>query len=189
VALKENVRNNTDDIPFQPRISMKIIVYICLLALSACSVVKASNQEEAKDLSVLKLYNSQSQIVGGIGSPASSAINALGFRVDTYAFTNGYNAAVRASRTLGHAVADVGTLGLWEIVGTPIESGFNGSKVNGQVVYNLQDRAIKIQFYDDGKDIVDETAPEYYAAANAASAAPAPQPLQPQSQMTPAYGR
>ena len=161
---------------------MKKFLALTLLVLTSCSAVKAANQEEAKDLSVLKLYNTRVQIIGEFGPPANTELNTNGQKVDTFSFINGYNAASRAARSAGHAMADVATLGLWEVVGTPIEGGFNGSKISGQAVYNKADQAIKLEFYDDGKQFVNAAAPEYLnpvAAAPAVQFAPqaAPVPL------------
>ena len=35
-----------------------------------------------------------------------------------------------------HGVADIATLGLWEIVGTPIESSFDGKNTAYQITYD-----------------------------------------------------
>jgi hypothetical protein len=38
-----------------------------------------------------------------------------------------------------HGVADVATLGLWEIIGTPVESGFDGNNIAYQITYDQND--------------------------------------------------
>ena len=63
-----------------------------------------------------------------------------GKRVDVYSFTQGYSKAARVSRTIGHGAADVFTLGLWEVVGTPTEAAFNGKRVVYEVTYDASDR-------------------------------------------------
>ena len=153
---------------------MKKIAAICLALLPACSVVKATNQPEVKDLSVLHLYNSRSLIIGEIGTPTETETSPTGIKIDTFSFSNGYSAAVRSLRAVSHGVADVATLGAWEIVATPIEGEFNGSKVNGQAFYNADGNAIKLEFYEDGKEIINQVAPEYTRLTAATAAAPAP---------------
>jgi len=59
---------------------------------------------------------------------------------DIYSFTQGYSKAARVSRTIGHGAADVLTLGLWEVVGTPTEAAFNGTPVVYEVTYDSSDR-------------------------------------------------
>ena len=46
-------------------------------------------------------------------------------RVDLYEYEIGNKPS--AGRAIGHGVMDILTLGLWEIIGTPIE-GFQGEK-------------------------------------------------------------
>ena len=162
-----------------------LIAVAALMILTSCAVYKAADQPEAKDVSVLKLYNTRVQIIGALGNPTNSNINERGLMVDTFSFVNGYSAASRSARAVGHGVADVATLGLWEVVGTPIEGGFNGSKVSGQVVYNKAEQAIKLEFFEDGKLIINDAAQEYLnppatvAQAPSASiqAAPQQQPM------------
>ncbi len=47
-------------------------------------------------------------------------------------------------RALGHGVADVATLGLWEIAGTPIEGVANGQKTQLEVHYNHENKVKKV---------------------------------------------
>ena len=159
---------------------MKKLLCICLLVLSACSAVKAANQPESKDLSVLKLYNTRMQLIAEFGAPATTEINPQGLKIDTFSFVNGYNTAARSARAMGHGLADVASLGLWEVVGTPIEGEFNGSKVNGQAVYDKNDRIIKLDFYEEGRPLTTQIAPEYDAVMFQQPVAVAPAPVQQQ---------
>ena len=67
---------------------MKKIILFSLILLTSCSVVKATSQEEAKDLSVLKIYNSRVQIIGELGNPVKTETDAQGRMVDTFSFVN-----------------------------------------------------------------------------------------------------
>ncbi len=153
---------------------MKKNLCIALLALSACSVSKAANQPESKDLSVLHLYNTRMNIIGEFGAPTGTETNPQGFKVDTFSFVNGYSAASRSARAVGHGLADVASLGLWELAGNSIETSFNGSQVSGRAFYDSGERAVKLEFYQDGKLFINQVAPEYYEKT--AQAAPSSQP-------------
>ncbi len=59
---------------------------------------------------------------------------------ETYFFIQGYSFPVKAGRALFHGAADVSTLGLWELVGTPAELIFDGTEVRVEVLYDEQDR-------------------------------------------------
>ena len=78
-----------------------------------------------------------------LGSPIASETKQDGKRVDVFSFTQGYSTANRVGRTLFHGVADVATLGLWEIVATPTEATFDGKKAAFEVTYDLNDRVEK----------------------------------------------
>ncbi len=43
-----------------------------------------------------------------------------------------------------HGAADVLTLGLWEVVGTPTEATFDGNKMAFEVTYDESDKAEKV---------------------------------------------
>jgi hypothetical protein len=43
-----------------------------------------------------------------------------------------------------HGAADVLTLGLWEVVGTPIEGYANGTKVSVEITYDREERVVKV---------------------------------------------
>ena len=60
--------------------------------------------------------------------------------VDVFSFTQGYGAGNRAGRVAFHATAHVASLGLWEIVGTPLETVFDGTPMRVEVFYDAEDR-------------------------------------------------
>ena len=48
------------------------------------------------------------------------------------------------SRALFHGAADVVTLGLWELVATPMEGAFAGDEVAFRVRYDAEDRVDEV---------------------------------------------
>jgi hypothetical protein len=99
----------------------------------------AANQPGEKDLSVLKAGSPRNAVIAELGAPVQS-ITRDGVKVDLYTFVQGYNGLERGGRAVLHGAADVLTLGLWEVVGTPIESVANGTKVTVEVTYTYEDR-------------------------------------------------
>ena len=77
-----------------------------------------------------------------LGSPAKSTTLPDGRRVDIYDYEVGNEPS--AGRAIGHAVMDVLTFGIWEVIGTPIE-GFTGEKRRIQITYGPDNRVIAIQ--------------------------------------------
>lgn len=113
------------------------------LALCACSAYMAANQPGPKDLSLLKAGTPRSKLIAEFGSPINSETK-NGVRKDIFKFTHGYHAGVRAGRAVLHGAADVATLGLWEVVGTPTEGYLNGTQLSAEVTYDAQDVAVSI---------------------------------------------
>ena len=109
------------------------------LAAAGCSVAMAAHQPSRKDVKLFATGVPRNLVVGEVGAPVTTETKG-GKRVDVYAFTQGYSKAARVSRTIGHGAADVFTLGLWEVVGTPTEAAFNGTPVVYEVTYDASDR-------------------------------------------------
>ena len=63
-----------------------------------------------------------------------------GKKVDVYSFRQGYSTGVKTSRAVFHGVADVFSLGLWEVVGTPTEMIASGHDIKVEITYDKDDR-------------------------------------------------
>jgi hypothetical protein len=98
----------------------------------------AANQPGQKDLTVLKPGMSRGLVLAEFGQPAATENKPEG-KVDIFSFVQGYSKVNKGVRAVGHGVADVMTLGLWEVVGTPGEMVFDGDKMVIQVDYDRQD--------------------------------------------------
>ncbi len=83
-------------------------------------------------------------VLAEIGPPQWSEVKD-GKRTDIFKFVQGYNTAVKASRALFHGVADVFTLGLWEVVGTPTEIVFHGKNSQIEVIYDENDNVESVK--------------------------------------------
>ncbi|MBL8500790.1 MAG: hypothetical protein JNL77_09460 [Nitrosomonas sp.] len=117
---------------------------ILLVSISGCSVFMAAKQPEKKDVSLLKEGTSRAMLISEFGAPLVSEYRD-GKRFEIFKFTQGYSTGAKAGRAFLHGAAEVVTLGLWELVGTPAEITFSGDDMAFQVRY-------------DENDIVDEIA-------------------------------
>ncbi len=108
-----------------------------------CSVYMAANQPPAKNLALLKPGTPRSNLIAEYGPPISSETK-NGMRHDIFKFTQGYSAGAKVGRALVHGAADVATLGLWEVVGTPVEGHFSGDEVSAEVAYDAQDNVTAV---------------------------------------------
>lgn len=124
------------------KLLLLIILTILVTGQTGCSAVMAAKQPKKKDISVVAQGMPRSAILAEIGAPIASELKD-GKRIDVFAFTQGYGTLNRVGRTLFHGAADVATLGLWEIVATPMEATFDGKKAAFEVTYDSHDRVEK----------------------------------------------
>jgi len=125
--------------------TIKVFIAICaILALTAgCSVFMAANQPNKKDVHVLDRGTPRKLVIAEIGAPAHSRVEE-GKSCDVFSFVQGYSKGAKTTRAVFHGAADVLTLGLWEVAGTPIESAADGKVVKVEVFYDATERVEKV---------------------------------------------
>jgi outer membrane protein assembly factor BamE (lipoprotein component of BamABCDE complex) len=129
------------------RLTRRILQLCCLAllacSLAGCSVYMAANQPDKKDMGVLKAGTPRSMVLAELGTPLETTTRG-GAKVDLFTFVQGYSGLEKGGRAVLHGAADVFTLGLWEVVGTPIEGYANGTKVSVEITYDREDRVVKV---------------------------------------------
>lgn len=113
-----------------------------MLMLSGCSVGMAVSGDHNPDLSAVRSGSSRSEIEMHLGSPIKVSSLGNGMEAATYEYEIGNEPS--AGRAIGHGVMDVLTLGIWEVVGTPIE-GFQGETHQVTVTYNESGEAMAVK--------------------------------------------
>lgn len=114
-----------------------LLVIVPVLWLSGCSVGMALSGQKAPDMSVLSIGQTRGVIETQFGQPVSSFNMDDGNTYVTYAYSTGNEPS--AGRAVAHGVMDVLTLGLWEVVGTPVEAIAGQDEEHAiVVVYNNQ---------------------------------------------------
>jgi len=131
-------------------IKSSILAGCCLFLLTACSIIKATEQPEKKDLGVLKPGMSRMAVVSELGLPVKQE-SKNGCRTELYSFKQGYSKAAKFGRAMFHGAADVFTWGLWEIAAGPIEQYFNGEDTAVLVTYNSSDRVEAVEYLKGGE--------------------------------------
>jgi hypothetical protein len=114
-----------------------------MVVISGCSVYMASQQPPKKDISLFSVGTPRDRLLAEFGMPSVSETKD-GRRREIFTFKQGYSTATRAGRAVFHGVADVFTLGLWEVVGTPTELVFQGEEMAFDVGYDENDRIDKV---------------------------------------------
>jgi hypothetical protein len=100
-----------------------ILILLCAsLLLPGCSAFMAGKKQTKKDLSVLRIGGNRDDIVAVLGAPYQTQRFEDGRVKDTYKIVeNAPSEGMKTVEVLGNGVLSIGTLGLWEIVGTPIQ--------------------------------------------------------------------
>ena len=114
------------------------LIALFVVPVSGCSVLMAAKQPTAKNIELFKIGTPRDELIAEFGAPYISEVND-GKQTEMFLFVQGYSKAVKTGRIIFHSVADVMTLGLWEIVGIPTEMIFNGNKMAFHVIYNEND--------------------------------------------------
>ena len=114
----------------------KLMIVISLLCLCGCSVGMALSGKKEPNIGAIKVGSTRGEVEMHLGPPTTSSTLENGMRVDIYEYELGNESS--AGLAIGHGVMDVLTLGLWEIVGTPIE-GFQGEKRQITITYDNND--------------------------------------------------
>ena len=122
------------------------------ISLQGCSVFMAANQPSAKNVELFNQGTLRAQLIAEFGAPANTKTRPDGTACDIFTFTQGYSGGAKATRAIAHGLADLFTLGLWEVVGTPTEAVFSGDNVSYQACYDKNDRVNSITLLTPNND-------------------------------------
>ena len=116
-----------------------LLVALLIISSTGCSVFMAAKQPDTKNAELFKVGTPRSMLLAEFGLPTVSEVRD-GKKYEVFKFVQGYSTGAKVGRAMFHGVADVFTLGLWEIVGTPIEGVFSGDEMAYEVSYDGNDR-------------------------------------------------
>ena len=120
-----------------------VLIAMSLVLSTGCSVYMASHQPDKKDTTLFAAGTPRSLLLAEFGQPVSSEMKE-GKRIDIFSFVQGYSQGAKTGRAFFHGAADVVTLGLWEVVGTPAETAMNGNRLIYEVTYDVADKVEKV---------------------------------------------
>jgi outer membrane protein assembly factor BamE (lipoprotein component of BamABCDE complex) len=118
---------------------MKFIKSIAIVALvflfSGCSVYMAAHQPTKKNVALFKVGTPRDVLIAEFGLPTSSEVR-NGKTYEIFRFQQGYTEGAKAARALVEGTADVFTLGVTEVISTPVEAINDGSLTVYEVSYD-----------------------------------------------------
>lgn len=120
---------------------VRLLAVVSLCFTTACSVGMAMKGKPDPNVGGLNIGQHRDVVLLNLGQPTRTTANKSG-RTDYFQLERGNQPS--AGRALGHAAMDVLTLGVWEIIGTPIE-GFTGDQFTLTIQYDANDKVTKIQ--------------------------------------------
>ena len=108
---------------------------ILVVMLSGCSVGMALSGKNDPDLSVIRVGATRGEIELQLGPPIEIQV-ADGYKNEIYAYELGNQPS--GSRAFAHGALSFLTLGLWEVVGTPLEA-VRGDRKYLSITYDESD--------------------------------------------------
>lgn len=118
---------------------------VVAMAVSGCSVHMAATGPGKKDLDVLQPSTHRDVVRAELGAPLSTGRDDDGNDYDVFSFVQGSGPLVRTLKTVFYLTADIFTLGLWEVIGTPLEGASRGTKMSTTVTYGPDLRVVKVE--------------------------------------------
>ena len=123
------------------RIMYAISIVMITVMLSGCAVGMALYGKRTPNISNIRREMHRDEVIMTFGNPIKTMTKDDGGRIDEFEYQVGNDPS--AGRAVGHAVMDVLTWGVWEIIGTPIEA-FQGKTCHITIEYDKDDKVTKI---------------------------------------------
>lgn len=122
---------------------MLLVFLMVLLFGQGCGVYMAFTQPEKVDQQVFESGNvPRDYVVEKLGVPKTTNKDMEGSKVEIYEFYEGSGSGWKIGRGIFHLVADIFTIGLWEIVATPTEFGVRGEKLTAEAKFDSRDTLV-----------------------------------------------
>lgn len=131
------------------KIYFTLFLIAVLLTQQGCAVFMAARQPGRKDTSLFKTGTSRSLLIAEFGAPSTTE-ERNGKKYEIFKFTQGYSGPAKVGRALFHGTADIFSLGLWEVVGTPTEMVFDGTETAYEVSYDENNRVDNVNLLKKG---------------------------------------
>ncbi len=110
-------------------------IFFISTCFTGCSTVMAVKGSDRKDLSVIAIGASRDSVIAELGSPIFSEKTETEY-YDIFNFKQGSGKFLAAGKSLLYGTAAVCTIGLSEVIATPLEGSLNNKKVKLKIFYD-----------------------------------------------------
>ncbi len=125
-------------------VAQAMLALILTLALEGCGPVLEATRPDPVDISQFVPGETHFDVVAKLGAPIAKVPN-NGQSCDVYQlYTRGPGAASKGALAAGEAVGDVLTLGLAEVVWTPVEAATRNSKHPVTFCYDSSNKLVSV---------------------------------------------
>ena len=124
-----------------------ILACLLLLPLCGCAVAMSASRSTSKgDPAMMQVGADRAIIEESFGAPNMTAsLDGGKTKVIDKIDPEAHSAGARNAAVAGHVVADVLTLGLWEVVGTPLELAAQDKYTNYVLIYGADNKVQTIE--------------------------------------------
>lgn len=116
-------------------------ILLTMLFSQGCSLYLAASQPPKVDVGAFSAGGMpRDAVVAKLGAPTSSVKHEDGTRTELYEFYEGSATGWKVGRATFNLIADIFTLGLWELIASPAELMIKGDKVSARAEFDDRDR-------------------------------------------------
>jgi hypothetical protein len=111
--------------------------------MSGCGVYMAFTQPPPVDVAAIEQEGPglpREFLIQRLGTPKGTTVNDDGSKIDIYEFYEGSSSSWSVGRGAFHIAADFFSIGLWEIVATPMEWAIRGDKLTARAEFDKNNR-------------------------------------------------
>jgi len=117
---------------------------LCISVLADCGLSNVVNRGEYVDQKSVQTGTPRKECLARFGSPIDSRVDESGCKCDIFRVPQGDTTGGKAAKGAGIFVADVLTLGLTEIIFSPVTDG--KQYVTFEVLYDKDDKVRQVNF-------------------------------------------
>ncbi len=126
------------------KLIMRIIIVFLVFIFSACGLSNVVNRGEYIDQKAIQPGTPRKECLARFGSPIDAKVDQSGLRTDIFRCPQGEPTSGKAIKGTGILIADVLTLGLTEIIFTPVTD--SKQFVTFEIFYDKDERVREVKF-------------------------------------------